>query len=78
MKTRNLKIEATGDYWRGPVIPKIRLAGQWLERAGFLPGNRVEIIVSEPGTLTLKFLPEHNNNAIQTHSATLPILGDLL
>jgi Toxin SymE, type I toxin-antitoxin system len=71
MKTRNLKIESAGDFWRGKVSPKIRLTGQWLERAGFKPGNRVKIIMSEPGTLTLKFLPEHDNNSIQTQSATL-------
>ena len=54
--TRTLKIETAGDYWRGQVSPKIRLAGQWLERAGFKPGNRVEIVVREAGTLTLRFL----------------------
>ena len=56
MKARTLKIEEAGDYWRGRVIPKIRITGRWLERAGFKPGNRVEIQVSEPGTLTLRFV----------------------
>jgi hypothetical protein len=56
MKTRTLKIEAAGDYWRGQVRPKIRLAGQWLERAGFKPGHRVEVHINQPGTLTLRFL----------------------
>ena len=78
MKTRNLKIEAAGDFCRGPVFPKIGLAGQWLERTGFIPGNRVEIIMNQSGILTLKFLREHDNNSIQTHSATLPVLGVLL
>ena len=56
MKTRTIKIEPAGDYWRGQVTPKIRLTGQWLERAGFKPGNRVEIEVREAGTITLRFL----------------------
>ena len=46
MNTRTLKIEATGDFWRKQVVPKIRLGGQWLERAGFKPGHRVEIHLS--------------------------------
>jgi hypothetical protein len=56
----------------------IRLTGQWLERAGFKPGNRVEIKISQPGTLTLKFLPEHDNNSLQPHSATLVAVGGKL
>jgi Toxin SymE, type I toxin-antitoxin system len=47
--------EAAGDYWRGQVVPKIRLPGQWLERAGFKPGCRVAIEPSGQGILTLKF-----------------------
>jgi len=73
MNTRTLKIEAAGDFWREKVSPKIRLSGQWLERAGFKPGHRVEIKIGEQGTLTLKFLPEHNNNSLQPHSAALQI-----
>jgi hypothetical protein len=56
MSARTLKIESAGDYWRGQVSPKIRLTGQWLERAGFKPGNRVEVEISQPGTMTLRFL----------------------
>ncbi|MEI8290941.1 MAG: SymE family type I addiction module toxin [Verrucomicrobiota bacterium] len=58
MKARNLKIEATGDFWRGQVKPKIRLTGQWLERAGFKAGNRVVVHVSQPGTITLQFVDQ--------------------
>ena len=29
MSARTLKIEATGDFWRGKITPKIRLTGQW-------------------------------------------------
>jgi hypothetical protein len=54
MKTRNLKIEATGDFCYGKIKPKIRLTGHWLERAGFKPGHRVAVQISEPGILTLR------------------------
>jgi hypothetical protein len=58
MKTRILKVEATGDFHRGKIAPKIRLTGQWLERAGFKPGHRVEVHSDQPGTITLRFLAE--------------------
>ena len=58
MKTRTLKVEASGDFCRGKIAPKIRLAGQWLERAGFKPGHRVEVRSDQPGTITLRFLAE--------------------
>jgi hypothetical protein len=29
--TRNLKIEAAGDFWYGKVSPKIRLSGRTVE-----------------------------------------------
>ena len=78
MKTRTLKIETVGDYWRGQVTPKIRLTGQWLERAGFKPGNRVEIKSNGQGVLTLRFEPALDNHSLQPHSATLQTQGDLL
>jgi hypothetical protein len=55
---RTLAIEATGDFFRGQITPKIRLAGRWLERAGFKPGHRVEVLTEQPGTLTLRFVTE--------------------
>ena len=58
MNTRNLKIEAAGDFWRKKVSPKIRLSGQWLEQAGFKPGHRVTVEISQPGTITLRFLDQ--------------------
>jgi hypothetical protein len=58
MNTRNLKIEAAGDFWLVKVSPKIRLSGRWLEQAGFKPGHRVEVEISQPGTLTLRFLDQ--------------------
>ena len=56
MKTRSLKIEATGDFWRGRIKPRIRIAGQWLARAGFKAGHRVEVQCPQPGTLSLHFI----------------------
>lgn len=60
MNARTLKIETTGDFWRGKVTPKIRLAGQWLEQVGFKPGCRVEVQSNQPGTLTLRFLADNS------------------
>ena len=54
-KTRSLKIEATGDFARRKIKPRIRLMGQWLEMAGFKPGHRVEIHSVKAGELTLQF-----------------------
>jgi hypothetical protein len=78
MKTRNLKIETAGDFWRGKVTPKIRLTGQWLEQAGFKPGNRVEVELMQSGTLTLKFLPASDTNSRQLNSALSRVQDDLL
>ena len=57
-KTRTLKIEAVGDFAYRRIKPRIRLSGQWLERAGFRPGHRVEIFPSKPGELSLQFKEE--------------------
>ena len=51
---RTLKIEADGDFWKGPRKPKIRLMGRWLERAGFTPGNRVNVTCVAPGVIELR------------------------
>jgi Toxin SymE, type I toxin-antitoxin system len=51
---RKLKIEADGDPWKGLVKPKIRLAGRWLERAGFNPGSHVQVTCVAPGVLELR------------------------
>ena len=56
--TRSLAVEAIGDAWRGKITPRIRIAGQWLERAGFKPGHRVQVRLDQPGTLTLRFLDQ--------------------
>ena len=53
---RKLKIEADGDFWRGLMKPKIRLMGRWLARAGFQPGNRVQVTCVAPGVIELRSL----------------------
>jgi len=58
MKARSLKVESTGDFCRGKIIPRIRIAGQWLEQAGFKPGHRVQIHVEQPGKLTVHFVEQ--------------------
>ena len=58
MSTRTLKIEATGDFFAGDVKPKIRLCGYWLERAGFKPGHRVELTITGPGAIALRFIAD--------------------
>ena len=51
---RTLKIEAEGDFWRGLTKPKIRLMGRWLERAGFNPGQHVQVTCVAPGIIELR------------------------
>ena len=51
---RTLQIEAHGDPWKGPVKPKIRLLGRWLEQAGFSPGLRVRVTCVAPGLIELR------------------------
>ncbi len=57
-QVRSLKIEATGDFFYRKITPRIRLAGQWLEQAGFKPGHRVEVRMEQPGSLSLRFLEQ--------------------
>lgn len=51
---RSLKIEEAGDTWKGTIKPKIRLMGQWLDKAGFKPGSRVQVVCVAPGVLELR------------------------
>lgn len=62
-QARSLAIEATGDFYRNKVTPKIRLSGQWLEKAGFRPGHRVEVLAAQPGSLTLRFVEQGKGGA---------------
>jgi len=55
-KARTLKIEAVGDFACRKIKPRIRLSGHWLERAGFKPGHRVEVLNVEPGQLTMQVI----------------------
>jgi hypothetical protein len=49
-----LKIEASGDFWKGLIKPKIRLMGRWLEQVGFKPGSRVHVTCVAPGVIELR------------------------
>ena len=51
---RELKIEAEGDFFKGLIMPKIRLVGRWLERAGFSPGHHVRVTCLAPGVIELR------------------------
>jgi hypothetical protein len=53
---RTLKIEETGDAWKGVIKPKIRLMGRWLDKAGFKPGSRVQVVCVGPGVIQLRSL----------------------
>jgi Toxin SymE, type I toxin-antitoxin system len=57
-QSRFLKVEATGDFFYRKITPKIRLAGKWLAQAGFKPGHRVQILIEQPGCLTLRFVEQ--------------------
>ncbi len=65
---RSLKIEAEGDYWKRLIKSKIRLAGRWLEQAGFRPGHRVRVVCVAPGIIELRFL-----EALTTHATSQPM-----
>ena len=50
--TRKLKVKAFGDFYQqrtGKQAPKSRidLAGNWLLEAGFMPGDKVTVLVEE-------------------------------
>jgi hypothetical protein len=59
---RTIKIEETGDFFRNSVKPKIRLMGRWLEKAGFRPGGRVQVICRAPGIIELR-IPDAMNSS---------------
>ena len=63
-QTRSLKIEGIGDFARGKVIPRLRIAGKWFERAGFKPGHRVEVLIEEPGYMVLRFAEQGREAAL--------------
>jgi hypothetical protein len=53
MNARQLKVERTGDFAQGKIKPSIRLKGNWLERAGFLPNTNCRVIILGNGRLEL-------------------------
>jgi hypothetical protein len=55
-KPRLLTVTPTGDFWKGKVVPMLRITGKWVERAGIEPGCRVEIENPEPGVLVIRRL----------------------
>ena len=65
---RRLKIEEHGDYFRGRIKPKIRLMGQWLERAGFKPGTRVSVRCLGSGVIELHSETSKINEPMQASS----------
>jgi hypothetical protein len=72
LPVRRLKIEATGDFWKGLTKPKIRLMGRWLERAGFRPGNRVHVTCVAPGVIELRSPDVLSANERKHSSLTQP------
>jgi Toxin SymE, type I toxin-antitoxin system len=82
MKSRNLKIESTGDYFAGKVKPQIRLKGHWLDHAGFRPGHHVAVYVIWPGLLALRFLEETTlaipwPHAISNDAVQVPVKNEM-
>jgi hypothetical protein len=61
---RSLKIQPVGDFFRGKIKPQILLTGRWLQRAGFEAGHRVQVVIEQPGTLTLRFLEQGKETAL--------------
>jgi len=59
---RTLKIEEEGDFAANRIKPKIRLMGRWLEKAGFRPGGRVQVICRAPGIIELR-IPDAMNSS---------------
>ena len=53
---RKLKVEEfnPGAKYRANPATTIRLKGQWLQRAGFLPGQHVTLTVVSPGVIELR------------------------
>ena len=56
MRSRILTIEKTGDAYAGEVGPRFRLAGRWLEKAGFKPGHRVQVEWIDDGDISLRLI----------------------
>jgi hypothetical protein len=82
---RTIKIELAGDTYYGKTFPKIRLQGKWIEKLGFKPGGRVEIIPYAPGIVAMCYvepdsqtrlaLPSsQSTGTVETHIELPPVL----
>lgn len=61
---RRIKVEAQGDRSWKRIKPKIRLMGNWLQRAGFPPGTHVVVRPISSGIVELRAesTPTSNKN----------------
>lgn len=55
-KKRILKVEEVGDFWRKQTVPRIRLKGKWLAKAGILPNHHVEVKSPHSGVLIIHLI----------------------
>ena len=58
MTSRKLKVLSAGDFWKGKVVPQLRLQGKWLEKAGIEPEAHVEVENPQSGVLIIRLIPE--------------------
>ncbi len=58
------------------VPPIIRLKGKWLVEAGFVPGERVEVSVSNPGELFVR-RPKQTETAAEAKARALTAFAAL-
>jgi len=64
MNSHRLKIDSLSPGVRNPFsrlpallpIPFLRLRGRWLERAGFVVGASVQVVVVSPGRLVVEVI----------------------
>ena len=47
MATRTLKVDNTTQNPESTSYPRIRLQGNWLAKAGFKPGDRLRVYVTQ-------------------------------
>ena len=72
---RTLKIEEEGDFSEKRIKPKIRLMGRWLEKAGFPPGGRVQVICRAPGIIELRIPDALNSSEVKQSDWEQPNLA---
>ena len=56
LNTRILKVEEVGDFWRKQTMPRIRLKGKWVAKAGILPNRYVKVASPQTGVLILHLM----------------------